>query len=120
MKVLLVDDSTSCRLRVCKIFDDSRQGFSVYQAENENEALSLIEKWGKFDIILSDINMPEMDGITLLKTLRENEKTECPEELTNIGKRFKANAWLLKAEKSKKIIMALNQGVQKTNTQKGQ
>ena len=113
MKVLLVDDSTSCRLRVCKIFDDSRQGFSVYQAENENEALSLIEKWGKFDIILSDINMPEMDGITLLKTLRENEKTECPEEFKNIGKRFKANAWLLKPEKSTTIIMALNQGVQK-------
>ena len=120
MKVLLVDDSSSCRMGVSKILDDSRQNFSVYQAENGNEVLLLIEKWGKFDIILSDINMPEMDGIALLKTLREKEKTEWPEELKNIGKSFKANAWLLKAEKSKKIIMALNQGVQKTNTQKGQ
>ncbi len=122
MKVLLVDDSASCRMRVCKILKESGQDFSIYHAENGNEALLLIEENKGIDIILSDINMPEMDGITLLKILREKEQkeeknpppfiiysTECSEELKSIAKSFKAAAWLLKPAKPNTIILALNQ-----------
>jgi len=131
MKVLLVDDSASCRMTVSKILQESPQDFTIFHAENGNEALSLIEKKVNFDIILSDINMPEMDGITLLKILRDKEEkeevknppfiiysTECSEELRNIAKKFKADAWLLKPAKAKTILFALNKITQTSNTQK--
>ncbi len=121
MKILLVDDSASCRMRICKILQEAPQEFSIFHAENGNEALLLLEDKGNFDIILSDINMPEMDGITLLKILRDKEKnekaknppfiiysTECSEELKNIAKSFKAAAWLLKPAKANTILLAIN------------
>ena len=131
MKILLVDDSASCRMRISKILQESPQDFTIFHAENGNEALSLIEKKGNFDIILSDINMPEMDGITLLKILRDKEEkedaknppfiiysTECSEELKSIAKNFKAAAWLLKPAKAKTILLALNKIVQISKAQR--
>ena len=118
MKILIVDDSVSCRLRVCKILNEAPNDFYIFQAENGTEALSIIEKNNGLDIVLSDINMPEMDGIALLKALREREdsepipfviySTECSEELKAIAKDFNASAWLLKPAKPDTILMAIN------------
>ncbi len=118
MKILIVDDSESCRLRICKILKEDPNDFYIFQAENGLEALSLIEQNKELDLILSDINMPEMDGIALLKSLRERNKgeklpfliysTECSEELKSIAKDFNATAWLLKPAKPKTIMMAIN------------
>jgi len=118
LKVLIVDDSLSCRLRVCKILSEAPNDFYVFQAENGTEALSIIEENKGLDIILSDINMPEMDGIALLKALRQRKdskplpfiiySTECSEELKAIAKDFKASAWLLKPAKPATILMAIN------------
>ncbi len=118
MKILIVDDSASCRLRLCKILKDDPNDHYVIQAENGAEALSIIENNEGLDIILSDINMPEMDGITLLKSLREIKKneplpfliysTECSEELKSIAKDYNATAWLLKPARPETILMAIN------------
>ena len=118
MKILIVDDSASCRLRLCKILNESPNDFYIFQAENGAEALSIIEKNRGLDIILSDINMPEMDGIALLKALRQRKdteplpfviySTECSEELKAIAKDFNASAWLLKPAKPETILMAIN------------
>tara|TARA_Y100000996_G_C21991590_1_gene424851 strand:+ start:38 stop:442 length:405 start_codon:yes stop_codon:yes gene_type:complete len=122
MNILIVDDSTSCRIRLCKIFEETNQDFSILQANNGNEALSILDKNKNLDIIFCDVNMPEMDGLTLLKILRENNEhacipfviysTECSEELKKIAKEFKASAWLLKPAKSNTILMALERILQ--------
>jgi len=71
--VLIVDDSNSMRAVVKKIISIS--GFKMDQcieAGNGNEALkALAENW--VDVIVSDINMPEMNGFELLQRLREDE-----------------------------------------------
>ena len=68
--VLIVDDSTSMRSVIKKIITIS--GFKMdqcYEAGNGKQAMEILSKvW--VDIILSDINMPEMSGLELLTALK--------------------------------------------------
>ena len=65
--ILLVEDSPEVSLTVREILDSA--GHRVSQAANGNEALTQL-KAGRFDLVVSDIWMPEMDGIALLKAIR--------------------------------------------------
>jgi two-component system chemotaxis response regulator CheY len=71
--VLIVDDSTPMRAVIKKVVKAS--GFNsgrIYEASNGKEALGLLEKeW--LDIVLTDYNMPEMDGLMLLEEMQKNE-----------------------------------------------
>ncbi len=71
--VLIVDDSNSMRAVIKKIISIS--GFKIdrcIEAGNGKEALeALTDNW--VDVIVSDINMPEMDGFELLKSLKEDD-----------------------------------------------
>ncbi len=71
--VLIVDDSGAMRKVIKKTIKIS--GFDVdnfYEAGNGKEALEVLkDNW--IDVVLTDINMPEMDGITFLKRLKEDE-----------------------------------------------
>jgi len=49
-----------------------RKNHTIYQASNGAEALSLLKE-NKIDLVITDINMPEMDGLTLLDHIRSNE-----------------------------------------------
>jgi two-component system chemotaxis response regulator CheY len=74
LRVLIVDDSTVMR----KIFRRSllQAGFDfaeVFEARNGVEALARVRK-GNLDLILSDINIPSMDGIEFLRALAELEE----------------------------------------------
>ena len=67
--VLLADDSATARKLVSKIL--SKEGYSIVQVENGQEAIDLFMKSpGQFDIVVSDVEMPVMDGYTLTKKLR--------------------------------------------------
>ena len=70
--VLIVDDSATMRALIRKILTIS--GFDIggyFDGANGREALKVLEKnW--VDIILSDLHMPEMDGVAFLKVLRAN------------------------------------------------
>jgi two-component system chemotaxis response regulator CheY len=65
--ILAVDDSASMRQMVA--FTLKGAGHNVTEAADGNEALN-IAKSTKFDLVLSDVNMPNMDGISLTKELR--------------------------------------------------
>lgn len=66
-RILLVEDSPEVSLSVREILKAA--GHSVVEAGNGVAGLAAL-KDGKFDLIVSDIWMPEMDGIALLKALR--------------------------------------------------
>lgn len=72
-RVLIVDDSPAMRTFVRRVIDMS--GFdlsSCFEASNGEEALDLLRnEW--VDAILTDINMPEMDGQEFLRRLSEDE-----------------------------------------------
>lgn len=66
-KVLVVDDQYGIRVLLKEVF--SRDGFRVFQAENGQAALELIQA-ERPDLILLDMKMPGMDGLELLRRLR--------------------------------------------------
>jgi two-component system chemotaxis response regulator CheY len=74
MKVLLVDDSRTMRSIQQKVLAGT-VGTEFAEAGDGVEALSVIAAKGKFDLIIIDWNMPNMDGITLVKKIRETDKT---------------------------------------------
>jgi two-component system chemotaxis response regulator CheB len=73
-KALIVDDSSLMRKAVRKIFEDSNKIEVSGEAENGREALELIPELSP-DVIVLDVNMPEMDGITTLKHMMINNPT---------------------------------------------
>ena len=73
MKILVVDDSPAMRMMVIRTLRQAGFGGNdVEQAEDGADALDKI-RGDEPDLVLSDWNMPNMTGIELLKTLREEE-----------------------------------------------
>ncbi|MBI2382658.1 MAG: response regulator [Gammaproteobacteria bacterium] len=66
-RILAVDDSASMRQMVS--FTLKQAGFDVTEAEDGKVALEIAQK-EKFNLVLADVNMPNMDGISLIRALR--------------------------------------------------
>jgi two-component system chemotaxis response regulator CheY len=98
MKILVVDDHESMRKIEKQILNDL--GYkNVDMADDGTTALPMLQK-GNYDFVISDWNMPQMEGIELLKAIRADER---------IGK---TPVLLVTAEsKKEKIIEAAQAGV---------
>ena len=72
-RILVVDDEPDVELLLKQKFrKEIREGkMSFVFAENGNRALEVLDQDNTIEIVLSDINMPEMDGLTLLSILKE-------------------------------------------------
>lgn len=70
--VLVIDDSKQVRFFLSRIFED--QGFNVITAENGQLGIKEFEK-NNFDIVLSDIDMPIMNGIEVAQYVFDNYQT---------------------------------------------
>lgn len=66
--ILIIDDEASLRQTMARILQ--RAGYEVTTAANGNEGLALVSEQ-PFDLVYSDIRMPDMSGLDLLKTLHE-------------------------------------------------
>jgi len=66
--ILIVDDEKNVVNLLDKMF--KKQGYYTYCAYNGKEALDIIDR-NQIDIIISDIRMPEIDGLSLLKKVKE-------------------------------------------------
>jgi len=101
--ILTVDDTASMRQMIS--FTLHSVGHEVIQASDGQEALKVIEG-KKVDLVIADINMPNMDGITLLKSLRALAEykftpilmltTESQETKRQQGKVAGATGWIVK------------------------
>ena len=72
-KILVVDDESDLQVLIKQKFRKQIRN-NVYEfifAMNGNEALAQLENHADVDVVLSDINMPEMDGLTLLSKINE-------------------------------------------------
>ncbi len=68
VNILVVEDDTAMRQSCAKLF--RLEGYGVREACSGTDALDHIKKQGDIDIVLTDIKMPEMDGMTLLKEIK--------------------------------------------------
>ncbi len=73
IKILIVDDETDLEILIRQKFRQKirEQHYSFVFAENGNDALKKMQLHPEIEMVLSDINMPEMDGLTLLSKLSE-------------------------------------------------
>jgi two-component system chemotaxis response regulator CheY len=112
--ILVVDDSASIRNMVS--FTLKQQGHQVTEAVDGNAGLAKA-RTGAFDLVLTDVNMPGMDGITLCGELRKlpNYKTtpililttESSAEMKQKGKSVGATGWLVKPVSPEKLVQTL-------------
>ena len=67
--ILLVDDSTTILLSISSIL--GKAGYSVEKAANAEEALKKFNAGIKLNLLITDLNMPGMNGIELIKEVRK-------------------------------------------------
>ena len=72
MRALIIDDSRAMRSILSGILDDL--GCTVEQTEDAEAAASLLEKDHDFDFALVDWNLPGMNGLELVKIIRQNSE----------------------------------------------
>lgn len=109
--ILAVDDSGSLRQMVA--FSLKAAGYEVVQAVDGQDGLNKAKE-KTVDLVLTDQNMPIMDGLTLIKHLRELGSyqkvpilmltTESSDEMKAKGRAAGANGWLVKPFDPKRLI----------------
>jgi two-component system, chemotaxis family, chemotaxis protein CheY len=109
--ILAVDDSASMRQMVT--FTLKSAGYHVVEAVDGQDAWEKASG-ARFDLVLTDQNMPRMDGISLTKKLREATQfqttpililtTESSDQMKQAGKAAGATGWLVKPFDPNKLI----------------
>lgn len=109
--IMTVDDTATMRQMVS--FTLHSDGHEVFQAGDGQEALALA-KTRKFDLVIADVNMPNMDGITLVKSLRALAEykftpillltTESQDSKRQEGKGAGATGWIVKPFNPEQLI----------------
>jgi two-component system chemotaxis response regulator CheY len=113
--ILIVDDSTSIRQVVA--FTLKQAGFAVVEGSNGKEGLAQLEAVQRVDLIVTDLNMPVMDGITFIKHVRSRPSsigtpvlmltTESQDSKKQEGKAAGATGWLVKPFHPEKLLQTI-------------
>lgn len=112
MKLLIVDDEPLARSRLCRLVEQHDSYEVVAQAENGQQALAAFEQHHP-DIILMDIRMPVMDGLTAARSIADREEPSavifCTAYSDYALEAFEANAvdYLLKPVSREKLALSL-------------
>ncbi len=114
-KILVVDDSTAIRQSVTFVLQ--QEGFETVEAADGAKGLEQI-KSTPVDMVVSDVNMPNMDGITMVSKIREIADfkfipiiiltTESQTSKMDEGKAAGATGWIVKPFTSEKLLAVVN------------
>jgi two-component system chemotaxis response regulator CheY len=113
-KVLVVDDSKAIRQSISFVLDQN--GYQVTEGADGLEGLDQLNE-GKVDLIITDINMPNLDGIAFIKKVRERDEskytpilvltTESQKTIMDEGKAAGATGWIVKPFSTDKLLDAV-------------
>ena len=116
--ILLVEDSDTIRSSVISCLRGAN--YRVTEAVNGREALDKLGAMEEFhdsvSLVLTDVNMPEMDGITLIRRLREGRyrflpilvlTTETDKSIMDEGLAAGASGWLSKPFQPEQLLRAI-------------
>ncbi len=113
--VLIVDDSASLRQLVSITLKGA--GYEVLEACDGSDALRQL-KGQKVHLMISDVNMPNMDGISFVREVKKNPAykftpvimltTEVAEEKKRLGQEAGARAWVVKPFQPQQMLAAVS------------
>jgi len=111
-RVLVVDDSTAIRQSITYVLQQG--GYEVVEAKDGLDALSVLQSMATPDLIITDVNMPNLDGLSFIKKVREDVKfkftpiivltTESQGSKMNEGKEAGATGWIVKPFSAEKLL----------------
>jgi len=114
-RILVVDDSSSVRTVARMALRE--KGYEVIEAENGQDGLRLLDG-DRIHLIISDVNMPMMDGITFLKEIKRHPQykftpvimltTEAGEDKKQEGRAAGAKAWITKPFQPQLLVDAVS------------
>lgn len=114
--ILIVDDSASLRT-VVKIALE-RAGYGVLEAGDGCQGLAQLEKAGKVNLIVSDVNMPNMGGIEFVTNVKKHPRhrfvpvimltTENQGDKMEQGRQAGAKAWIVKPFNPPQLLDAVS------------
>ncbi len=117
--ILFVEDSTSVRTVMTSTL--TREGYDVIAACDGQDAMTKLDGT-KIHLIISDVNMPNMDGLTFVKSARQLPAyrftpiimltTETQEAKMNEGKAAGVKAWIVKPFQPPHLLAAISQLIQ--------
>lgn len=118
-KILIVDDSESIREVVCFTLENA--GFEVHKGVDGLDAVQVLNANAPFDLIITDLHMPNMDGIEFIKQVRANEAfkfvpilfltTESQNDKKMAAKDAGATGWIVKPFVPEKLLAAISKVV---------
>ncbi len=118
IKILAVDDSPSMRMMVAATLRSAK--YEVVEAGDGVEALEIARRQ-QFQLVITDVNMPKMDGITLIKELRQlpayqftpllTLTTESSAEKKAQGRAAGATGWIVKPFNPEKLLLTVKKVV---------
>lgn len=117
--ILLVDDSTTLRASVRSILE--QVGYDLVEAGDGLEGLEVLEKLSRQGrspaMIISDVNMPRLDGLSFIKEIKKTAykflpilvlTTESEPQLKLAGRQAGASGWLVKPFKPETLVAVVN------------
>lgn len=116
---LVVDDSRSIRMLVSKVLKQA--GFEVMEAENGKDALAKLTEKSSVQLVITDLNMPVMDGLELIRAIRQDAQhkftpvvfltTESEESKKEEAKSAGATGWIIKPFHPEKVMTVIRRVV---------
>ena len=110
-RILTVDDSASVRQMVC--FTLQKAGYEVSEAIDGRDGIAKASS-GRFDLIVTDLNMPNVDGIQLITAVRKLPgysfvpilmlSTESQAEKKDAGRKAGATGWIVKPFNADQLV----------------
>jgi len=114
--ILIVDDSSS--LRTVVNLSLTRAGYEVLEASDGVEGLAVLERTPKVNLIISDVNMPNMNGIDFVTKVKQHPRhkfapvimltTEDQAAKKDLGRAAGAKAWIVKPFNPPQLLDAVS------------
>ena len=115
VKILIVDDSESLRTQLKRALEEAH--YEVVEGTNGLNGLETLKANPEVRLILCDVNMPKMDGLSMCRKVRETYPdlrlpiimitTESSPEMKATGKEIGVSAWIIKPFIEIKLISAI-------------
>ncbi len=115
-RILTIDDSRTIRDMLNLTLSEA--GFEVLQAVDGQEGIDVLEKQERVDLVITDINMPKMDGYGVIRHIRGQSRyngmpvlvltTESEKDKRNVAREAGATGWMVKPFDPERLIATIN------------